>query len=523
MAALGIHGGVLMEKEKQQRALGSRVANGTLWGAMNMALGRVLQFTTTIIVARMLAPEHFGALAVALVVQVIATNMAELGATASLARGNGDPDKIAPTVFTIALGTSALLTVLAVALAPYLAAVFGDPEATPVIQVLSLTIMLQGLSAVPSTMVWREYLQKPRIVVDTANLVVVLALVVPMAGAGWGAMALAWSRVGGQLVAAIGYWVITPKRYLPGFNRGVATEVLRLGLPLAMANLVVFVTLNLDYLLVGRIMGPVELGIYLMAFNLASLPSAVITAVIRSVAVPTFGRLHEQGTLGEASVRFVAGVSYVAFPISALLIALAHPLIVTVYGEKWASAAAIMVGLGIFGAVRILVELFSDLGVGAGRTVGLFWIQLAWLVALAPALFLGINWWGVSGAGVAHAVVACLVVVPLYLRVLRSVLGVSAARLLRGCLGPALAASVSAVAGWAIAMLAPTPLLAVGIGGFTVIAIYIALTFRTAARLVALIRVSARGTTRKDMKTQVPPVVMVPSSAMIPSAELKEP
>ncbi|WP_157731792.1 oligosaccharide flippase family protein [Arthrobacter sp. YN] len=79
----------------QDRTLGNRAASATLWGGVNMALGRIVQFATTIIVARMIAPEHFGALAVAIVVQTIATNMAELGATAALARGTGDPDKIA--------------------------------------------------------------------------------------------------------------------------------------------------------------------------------------------------------------------------------------------------------------------------------------------------------------------------------------------------------------------------------------------------------------------------------------------
>ncbi|MFP3548434.1 oligosaccharide flippase family protein, partial [Rhizobium sp. SIMBA_035] len=85
----------------------------------------------------------------------------------------------------------------------------------------------------------------------------------------------------------------------------------------------------LDYLMIGRMLDPTALGLYLLAFNLAGLPSSVITAVIRATAVPTFGRLFAEGTLGALAGRFVAGVSFCAFPISAMLIALAHPLIVT--------------------------------------------------------------------------------------------------------------------------------------------------------------------------------------------------
>ncbi|TVU66390.1 oligosaccharide flippase family protein [Paenarthrobacter nitroguajacolicus] len=470
------------------RTLGNRAASATLWGGANMALGRIVQFATTIIVARMIAPEHFGALAVAIVVQTIATNMAELGATAALARGNGDPDRIAPTVFSIALVTSGIMTGAAIALAPALAAAFDDPAATPVIQVLSITILLQGISAVPSTMVWREFLQKPRVVVDVCSLLTVLVLVVPMALDGWGAMALAWSRVGGQVVAMAGYWIITPARYAPGFDRSVAVEILRLGMPLAMANLVVFVTLNIDYLLIGRMLDPAALGLYLLAFNLAGLPSSVITAVIRATAVPTFGRLFQDGTLGALAGRFVAGVSYCAFPISALVIALAYPLIVTAYGDAWAGAGIALATLGVFGATRILVELFADLSVGAGRTVWLFWVQVAWLVTLAPALYFGIQWWGIAGAGVAHAAVACLVVIPLYVKALTTVLRVSAWQLLSGSLPSLLAAALAGVGAWLATHSMGNPFLALAVGALLGTAIYTALTFHRGKRLVAEIR-----------------------------------
>ncbi len=512
MAAMGHDGNLVTAVSGQDRTLGNRAASATLWGGVNMALGRIVQFATTIIVARMIAPEHFGALAVAIVVQTIATNMAELGATAALARGTGDPDKIAPTVFSIALVTSVVMTAAAIALAPALAAAFDDPAATPVIQVLSLTILLQGVGAVPSTMVWREFLQKPRVVVDLCSLVTVLVLVVPMALDGWGAMALAWSRVGGQLVAMAGYWIITPKRYAPGFDRAVAAEILRLGMPLALANLVVFVTLNVDYLLVGRMLDPTALGLYLLAFNLAGLPSSVITAVIRATAVPTFGRLFSEGTLGVLAARFVTGVSYGAFPISALVIALAHPLIVTAYGGAWAPAGVALATLGVFGATRILVELFADLSVGAGRTGWLFWVQVAWLAALTPALFAGITWWGIAGAGIAHAAVACLVVIPLYVTSLTSVLQTSAWQLLRGSVRPLAAAAVAGGCVWLATQGITNPALALVCGIVLGSVLYVLLTFRQGKELV----VEIRGLLKAGDATPEPSPAGIPGSTVQP-------
>jgi O-antigen/teichoic acid export membrane protein len=481
-----LHGAVVPETDASEAtpALRGRVQRGVLWGAMNTAASRVVQFISTLIVARLLAPQDFGVLAVAIVVQTIALNTAELGATAALGRGDRDPDKIAPTVFTVALITSGILTLAMMLTAPWLAATFGNPDATGVIRVLSLTVALAGLASVPTAMVWREFMQRPRMVVDLSNLVVTLALVVPMALAGWGAMALAWSRVGGQLVATVGYWIISPRRYRPGFDRHEIRGIVRLGAPLALANVVAFATLNLDYVVVGRQLSAAALGLYLMAFNLASLPSTVVMALVRTVAVPAFGRLHKAGRLASQAGPVTGWVATVSFPVTAGLIALGLPLIVTLYGDRWSGAAVAMTGLALFGAARILTELFSDLCVGAGRTVGLLWVQVVWFVALAPAMLLGVHEWGIAGAGIAHAVVGFAVVVPIYLVLVRRGVGTPVSAVLGALRRPALGAVLAGVAAWAVARVVPGNLPALLLGGLTCLAVSAAVSWPLLKRLV---------------------------------------
>jgi PST family polysaccharide transporter len=448
----------------------------------------VLQFVTTLLLARILAPEHFGVLAIALVVQTIAMNVTELGATAALGRADRDPAEIAPTIFTIGLVTSAAITAAVFAGAPLLAGAMGDPSAAPVVQIMAFTILLSGLSGVPAAMVWRNYLQRPRALVEIAGALCTLALAIPMALDGWGAFALAWSRLGGQLLTTIGYWRVTPQRFLPGFRRAEAAYVLRLGLPLALANLVVFATLNLDYVIVGRTLGTAQLGVYLLAFNLASLPSSLITAVIRTVAIPTFGRLHKAGMLAGAAPAAFGSVAYLALPASALLVGLSGPLIHVLYGEAWSAAAAAMIGLGIFGAGRILTEMLADLCVGAGRTVGLFWVQVVWFVTLLPALLAGARYGGLAGVGAGQAAVIWFVVLPVYFLVVRRTVGARIGAMLLVCLPRAAAAALSGLLGWMVAGAVREPFLAVVAGGFAGLALYVLLTRRYAMQSLASLK-----------------------------------
>ena len=453
---------------------------GLLWGAVGVGSGRVLQFVTTLLLARILAPEHFGALAIALVVQTIAMNVTELGATAALGRADRDPAEIAPTIFTIGLVTSTVITAAVFAGAPVLADAMGDPTAAPIVQIMAFTILLSGLSGVPAAMVWRNYLQRPRAFVEIAGALCSLALVVPMALDGWGAFALAWSRLAGQLITTIGYWRVTPQRFLPGFRKAEAAYVLRLGMPLALANLVVFATLNLDYVIVGRTLGTAELGVYLLAFNLASLPSSLITAMIRTVAIPTFGRLHKAGMLAGAAPAALGAVACLAMPVSALLVGLSGPLIEVLYGEAWAGAAAAMIGLGIFGAGRILTEMLADLCVGAGRTVGLFWVQVVWFATLLPALLAGAWYSGLAGVGAAQAAVIWLAVLPVYFFMVRRTVGAGIGAMLLQCAPPAAAAVLSGFAAWMAAGAVREPFAAVVAGGLAGTALYVVLMRRYA-------------------------------------------
>ncbi|QYF72836.1 oligosaccharide flippase family protein [Cryobacterium sp. PAMC25264] len=461
-----------------ERSLRSRVKGGSAWGSLNVALSKLLQFLTTLILARILAPEQFGALAVALVAQTIALNITELGTTASIARGDRSPDAIAPTVFTLSLVTGAVLTLVMVLTAPWLAVALGDASATPVIQVMALSVILASFASVPTALVWRDFLQKRRLVVDIGSIVVTMLIAVPLAMIGWGAMALAWSRVIGQAMSTIGYWIIVPRRYLPGWNRAELPGLLRLGLPLAGANFLAFILLNVDYIIVGRQLGPQELGLYLIAFNLAALPSTVLTTIIRTVAVPAFGRLAAGGHLAALTPRLVQGIAWAAFPVCAMIGALGTALMTALYGERWAPAAVALLGLGVFGAARILSELFADLSVGAGRTGGLLWVQAVWLIALIPAMLLGVELFGIAGAGWAHAVVAWLVVVPLYMVTISRVLRARISAQLWAFLPLAAAAILAAVIAAFVASLVGNSWLALIAGGMSGLLAYVAVTVR---------------------------------------------
>lgn len=400
--------------------VGILVGRSVAWSTLDVGIGRLAQFAQGVVVARLLAPEAFGVFAVALVVHAIVINVSELGVSAALVRDRDDEvERGAPTVVTIAVLSSSLLGATMALGAPALASALGEPDAAAAVAVLAITLPLAGLSAVPSALLRRRFRMDRLFVANIANIAVTGVLIILLAVAGWGAMALAWSWVAGQLLTTVILLAYGPGRFRPGWDRTEARRLLRFGLPLAGANVIVFAVLNIDYVVVGRMLGATALGLYVLAFNISGWPVSVFGTVIRSVSLPGFARLRLDGAvMADRFVEALGAVARLTIPICVLLGVLADQLVVLVYGDQWTAASAALVGLSIMGACRLVLELAADYLVSLGRTRAVLALQLPWLVALAAALIVGVGRAGIAGAGAAQAVVAVAIMLPAYAAVL---------------------------------------------------------------------------------------------------------
>jgi lipopolysaccharide exporter len=463
-----------MTVDAERTSLRSLVRRGAMWSTLDVAINRTTGFLMGIVVARLLSPNAFGIYAVALVVHAILINVSDLGIGAILVKDDEESMRRAGrTVTTIALASSISLGLLMALAAPLLAGLLGAPQATAAIRVMAITLPLAGITAVPGGLLRRKFDMKTMFVADTANNVGSGIAVIALALAGAGPLALAWSFVAGQLLTTIILVVKSPMWFLPGWDRGEMRRVLGYTLPLVGANVLGFTTQNVDYIIVGKLMGSVPLGLYLLAFNISGWPQNVLGFVIKSVSMPAFSRLNEgNGSMAEHFCKALKSVVRVTFPVCLFLGALAHPLVLTVYGTRWEKAADALVGLVVLGAARTLVELFYDFLAAIGRTKSVLVVQLLWLPTLIGAMLLLVNLFGLAGAGAAQAAVSGLLVMPMlaYFANRADVPWRSVARATLPTFGWALAAAALA---WYVASLLQAPALALLVGGAAGLATYL--------------------------------------------------
>lgn len=465
---------------------------GLLWSLLNTVVSRTGTLLVGIVIARILSKEDFGVFAVALVVLSATLSINELGVSAAILRWQGDPDRIAPTVATLSALTSFSLYVLIYLTAPAIAATLGAPAATGVIRLLCIGILIDAVSAVPAARLVREFRQSARFAVDMTNFAVSTSVTVTLAVLDHGAWSLAWGRLAGNFVSAVLLLFLAPNQFRFGLSREVLRPLLRFGLPLAGSNLVVVGMINLDKAVAGHVLGPVALGVYVLAFNLSSWPVNVLSVTVQPIAIPGFARLLNdpvrlRQTVERAYVALLTCTLLVSIPLAIL----SGPLIRTVYTEKWIAAAVVVQVLTIFGAIRVLISLLYDLMVAAGRTRQSLWVQACWVISLAPALYAGARLHGIIGIAWAQVAVAAVVVLPLTAVAARPV-GLSIQRLLRVSVRPASAGVALLALMLALRSLSLPDLELLLLSAVTGTALYVSLTWGTWRDLIADTR-KARG------------------------------
>ena len=425
--------------------IGRKARRGLTWsllGNLGMKMG---SFTVGLILARLLSPADFGIFAVAFAAMTLALHLNDAGIIAAYVQWRGKLEDMAPTGATIAVLSSLFVYAVFWFGAPAFASLSGVPEAVPVVRLLTLVIVVDGIAAVRSAALLRRFEQDKLIKANVAGMVANAAVALPMGFSGAGAYSMATAQLIGWIVANAIIFKMGDVPFKFGFDKEVAKKLLKFGLPLAISLGIESIVMNADFVIVGHVLGAAALGYYLLAFNVSSWAPGLVGTAVRYVSVPGFSRLAEQGPASlAAGVRSSVPILVAAIlPVAVVMGILAPQIVDIIYGDKWGPSAVALRYLTILMVVRMLTSLASDILTSTGHTRAIVWMTGGWAIALVPALLIGTNIGGIGGTAIAHGIVAVCVALPLAVIALRQA-GVSLLPTLPALARPATSAAVAA-------------------------------------------------------------------------------
>ncbi|GEK86262.1 oligosaccharide flippase family protein [Microbacterium aerolatum] len=481
-----------MTAEPTEASVTQRASRAFGWSFGNTLFLRLGTLAIGIALARMLGPEEFGIFAIATVTLMAVLSFNELGVSLAVIRWRDAPAVIAPTINTIAVANSAILTAAVFFGAPWISAMLGDVRAAPVVQVIAISILLNGIVATSAAVMQREFMQKQRTIADQANTWLGAGLSLLFVLFGWGAMSLAIGRLIASIVFAVMILRWAPVPYRFGWDPAIARRLFKFGLPLAAASIIVFASGYADQMVVGSVLGAQALGFYVLAFNLATWPVSIFSLPLRAVAPAAFSAMKtEPERMPKNFARILALLSCVAIPACLALSGAADPIVAFVYGAAWLSAAEPLLWLAALAALKIWFELSYDYLVVAGRSSTVLIIQAATFVAALPLMLLVAEPYGVGGVAAVQFGVAAVIAAPLYLTSLARI-GIRARAVMAAVALPLFGSLLTWGVGWMLSRTLGAPFLAAAAAGLFAMLVAGLLCLRHRGDL-RILRTAARG------------------------------
>jgi PST family polysaccharide transporter len=386
--------------------LGTTAARAVVWNYLSFASGKFLVIVTMAVLARLLTPADFGVVGYTTLVIAYLGVLMDLGFGAALIQRRHQVAEAAETVYAVNLVLGAVLTAATILGAPLVAGFFREPLVTPLLRVLGFTFILEALGSVPLVLLKRDLAFRRKMIPDVGRSVIKGAVSIGAAAAGFGVWALVWGQLAGVITSVVLAWVVVDHRPHPRIHRDQLRALSRFGAPLVVTDIQYAIWANLDYAVVGRLLGDSALGIYTLAYRLPELLVQSVWRVLATAIFPVFSTIQDRADLLRRG--YLATIRYtqtVVVPLCVGLFLTAEQSVHALFGDQWAAAVPVLKVMAVFSLVGSIGVNAGDVYKALGRTGVLARLATLELIALVPALLIGAHH-GIVGVAWAHAIVA---------------------------------------------------------------------------------------------------------------------
>lgn len=310
--------------------------------------GRVLVLISVAILARLLNPSDFGLVGFALIVTTALDAINDLGVSQALiVVDDEDVDDQASTAWTMGVALGVGLALLATAFAPLAASFFDAPELKLMLPLLGLNFIIRALGITHFALAQKQIDFRTRTIAQLVDVVVRGGLGIALALAGAGAYSLVFGYLAGSAAMTVSLWLLVRFRPRPQIRREHLSRLLRFGGGLTFLGIITFVDSNVDYLLVGKVLGETDLGLYTLAFRLPQLVILNIAIVAGLVLFPAFAEIGRNAIAG-AYLTALRYVMIACTPLAITFFVLAEPLVLIAFGPQWVDAIPAMRILSLY-------------------------------------------------------------------------------------------------------------------------------------------------------------------------------
>ncbi|WP_226036332.1 lipopolysaccharide biosynthesis protein [Aquibacillus saliphilus] len=340
----------------------------SLWSFTGQVGIQFLGVLTNIVLARMLYPEIFGVLGMAMVFAGVVIITQEAGLSSYIVYKTPLTKPLVSTSFWLNVILSFLLSALLFSLSGLIGDFYNNTQVTAIVKFIAIGSFLGGFFITSRAVLMREKNFKLIAKVDLISELIASISAIILAVLGYHLLAISVRYVMRPALQSIIYLSIKGKDVLGKFDIKSMKSIVPYSSNVLGTQLMAYMNNNIDYLFVGRIYGSYTLGLYTMAWQWGSLIRFYIAGSIGKVAFPELSRLNnDYEAIKVKYLDLTRKLAFIAFPICFGISAVADSFIVIFYGVEWKNVGPLLQILVLSGAINAVGSIGGQVFRATGR------------------------------------------------------------------------------------------------------------------------------------------------------------
>jgi O-antigen/teichoic acid export membrane protein len=382
------------------------------WVALSQGSRVLAQLVSMTVLARLLAPDAYGLMALAAIVTNLAYLFRDMGTGAALIQAAVVAPRMASTVHWTNLALGVAIGVAIACAAPLMARVFHEPQLAAVLLMLAVVFPITGSSVVHQALLERDSRFAVVAGAEIAAALAGLATALLLAWKGAGVFSLVAQMIVASAVTSAILVLRSPFKPERHWHLDEFKSIARFSGNLSLFNVVLYISRNADSMVVGRLLGTAALGLYAMAYRLMLFPLQNMTFVVSRVLFPVMSRQQAAGAdVGALYLRSLGFIAFLTAPLMAGLFALREPFVHVMLGARWQASVSLLAWLAPVGFIQSLVSSTGTVLMARGSTGLMLRLGLVGAVLQVGAVIIGARW-GINGVAAAYLAANALNAVP---------------------------------------------------------------------------------------------------------------
>ena len=378
-------------------ALDRAFVHGLAWSAVGRWISQVFRWAATVATAKLLLPDDYGIVGLAMLIVGFLQYFAEFGFGAAIVQQRTLPHSTVRQIGGASVMISLGLSVVMIASAPFAARFYDQPALRLVLPVMTIRLLIDAFAVVPRSVLARDLQFKKLSALEGVESLLMAAVTV---GTAWITRSY-WSFIIGNLASGLVFATAATivARAGPALPRAFAEirSHVAFGFNIVISRISWYAYTNADFAVVGKVMDSTILGLYSFAWNIASVPAEKLSGLVLGVAPSVLAAARTNpAEMRRYYLLLVRGVALVTFPIAVGLALVSPDLIHAVFGAKWEGAIAPLRFLALFFGVRSIATLAPVVMIANGEPKVDRNFSLTFLVILPPLFLVGSRW-GIAG------------------------------------------------------------------------------------------------------------------------------